>query len=89
MARACDALRFSVRLACRCCTSETTATCRVVAGHEAAGLIAGAGLLDLDDVGAELRELLRREWPGEYLSEVDHSNAVERERQEGIPVRNY
>jgi len=45
-------------------------------------------LFDLYDVGAELRELLRRERSCEYLGEIDDSNAVERARQEKMLFRN-
>ncbi len=90
MARASGAFRFSVRLRLpMIARQERRRHAGIVATrHQPPRLIAGAGLFDLDDIGAELRELLRRERSGEYLGEIDDSNAVERARQKGMLFRN-
>jgi hypothetical protein len=43
----------------------------------AARFVAAAGLLDLDDLGAEVGEHLARERPREDAGQVDDANAVE------------
>src|SRR5436190_144090 len=45
---------------------------------EAARLVAGAGLLDLDDARTELGEDHRREWAGQHSREIQDGDAGER-----------
>src|SRR5262245_45309308 len=50
-----------------------------------AGLVAAAGALELDDVGAEVAEHLPAEWAGQHARGVEHAYVVER----GVRVRSH
>ena len=43
-----------------------------------AAVVADLGLLDLDDVGAQLRKLLGRKWPRKHLGKVENPDAAQR-----------
>src|SRR5262249_14927268 len=50
----------------------------VVVGRRGADVVAGAGVLDLDDVGAEVAEQQRAEASGEQPAEVEDADALKR-----------
>ena len=47
-------------------------------GAELAGKIARPRRLDLDHLGAELRQLIAAEWPGQHIGEVENPQASEK-----------
>ena len=46
-------------------------------GAGAAALVGIVGMLDLDDVGAQHRQLIGRERPGQHMGDVDDANSLE------------
>ena len=54
---------------------------------EVARVVAGAGVLDLDDVGAEVGEVERADRAGQEPRQVEHADARERGRVVRVAVR--
>src|SRR5262249_54834866 len=52
----------------------------------AARVVALAGLLDLEDLGAHVAQRHRAEWPREHAGEVDDADAGERRPDDGRPA---
>src|SRR4029077_6382370 len=50
----------------------------VALGRAGAGLVAGDRVFDLDDVGAQVSELLRAQRAGDDAREIEHANTLER-----------
>jgi len=52
-----------------------------------AALVGLVGMLDLDHVGAQHRQLVGREWPRQHMRDVDHPDALERSRHCASPLQ--
>ena len=52
-------------------------------GAELARQVARAGHLDLDHLGAELRQLIATEWAGEHVGQIEHPRTREKTGHRG------
>jgi hypothetical protein len=72
--------------------AEAFAQCRPELGFERANgdvacvgavVVAGAKLIDPDDISAQVGQMLRGRWPGRQASQVEHTHARKWSRAQG------